>query len=265
MSDSTGNLVQHMATAFLTQFPQDAFSVRRWMFLADEKRLGQALAHISQEPGIVLHAFVNTASKQSITDFCRQKAFPVCDLTGQFVDFLSEASGIKPTPSVHRLHDMSSAYRQRIKALEFTLEHDDGLGLDTIHEAQIVLVGVSRTSKTPTSIYLGQQGYRVANYALAMQSEPPPQLLALKKNVIGLLINPRTLAEIRTNRQLEWRMTQTSYNEPHAVAREIAWSRQLFQKQGWPTLDVTDQAIEETAARIVHMLGLRPHDDSVDA
>jgi [pyruvate, water dikinase]-phosphate phosphotransferase / [pyruvate, water dikinase] kinase len=236
--------------------------VRRWMFLSDESRVRKTLEDLRKEPGIVLHAVVDPASKQAISEFCREQSWQACDLTGQFVDFLSSASGIRPTPNVHRLHDMSDRYQARMKALEFTLEHDDGLGLDTIHEAQVVLVGVSRTSKTPTSIYLGQQGYRVANYALAMESPVPQQLLALKKNVVGLLIDPRTLAEIRTNRNVEWRMTETSYNEPESVSKEIAWSRQLFQKQGWNTLDVTDQAIEETAARIVHMLDLKPPDDS---
>jgi regulator of PEP synthase PpsR (kinase-PPPase family) len=259
LSDSTGNLGQHMVTAFLTQFPVGAFVLRRWPFLTTEEQIWETLWRLSDEPGIVMHAVVSPTAKKMINGVCERHHWPVCDLTGSFVDFLASASGIAPTPDVNRLHDMSPEYRARIKAMEFTLEHDDGLGLETLHEAQIVLVGVSRTSKTPTSIYLGQQGYRVANIALAMQVEPPQQLLALKtKNVVGLLINPRTLSEIRTNRNVSWRMTDTNYNELHSVSKELAWSRALFEKQGWHTLDVTDQAIEETAGRIIHMLGLKP-------
>ncbi len=258
LSDSTGNLGQHMVTAFLTQFPPEIFVIRRWMFLSSIDRVQETLDHLKDEPGIVLHAVVEPASKELIERVCQKYAWPTCDLTGPFVDFISRASGVLPSPNVHRLHDISNAYHARIEALEFTLEHDDGLGLETLHEAQIVLAGVSRTSKTPTSIYLGQQGYRVANIALAMQVDVPSQLLMLRtKNVVGLLINPRTLTEIRTNRQMSWRMTGTSYNDPQFVTRELQWSRELFQKQGWHTLDVTDQAIEETAGRIVHLLRLR--------
>src|SRR5205085_19209 len=136
-------------------------------------------------------------------------------------------------------------------------EHDDALGLDSIGEADIVLVAVSRTSKTPTSVYLAQLGYRVANVALAMQVEPPKQLLELTtRKVVGLVIEPRTLADIRARRQQAWRMEATSYTDPREVAHEVAWSRELFTRQKWPILDVTNQAVEETAARIVNALGL---------
>jgi regulator of PEP synthase PpsR (kinase-PPPase family) len=154
-------------------------------------------------------------------------------------------------------HRLDEGYQRRIDALEFALGHDDGLGLATLAEADIVLAGVSRTGKTPTSIYLAQQGYRVANVSLAVEVEPPPQLLALRaKKVVGLVISPQQLVMIRTRREADWHMARTSYGDPAHVAREIAWARQLYARQGWPVLDVTDQAIEETAARIVDALGL---------
>jgi regulator of PEP synthase PpsR (kinase-PPPase family) len=173
------------------------------------------------------------------------------------VQFLAKESGISPDADYRRLHDVDDAYHRRISALEFTLEHDDGLGLDTLADADIVLVGVSRTSKTPTSIYLAQQGYCVANVALAQEVEPPQQLLKLSpRKVVAFVIDPQQLAEIRTRRQTGWRMANTSYNDPEHVRAEMAWARRFYARQGWPVLDVTDQAIEETAARILAIVGL---------
>lgn len=262
LSDSTGNLAQHMLTAFLTQFPRDAFEMHLHRFIQTEQRLEQAMDRIATLRGIVFHAVVHREFKEVIEQRCRDIGVPFNDLTGRFVEFLEVASGIQPQPDIRRLHRTSTGYRQRIKALEFTLAHDDGLGLDTLDQADIVLAGVSRTSKTPTSIYLAQQGFRVANVSLALNIQPPGQLLALRQRVVGLTINPEQLVEIRTNRNLSWRMGDTNYNDPDHVNREILWSRRLFRDQGWPTLNVTDQAVEETAVRIIDMLGLRVPEQS---
>lgn len=256
LSDSTGNLAQHMLTAFLTQFPRDAFEMYLYRFVRTELQLERAMDRIATTGGIVFHAFVHREFKEVIEQRCRDIGVAYNDLTGRFVEFLTVASGIQPQPDVRRLHRTSTGYHQRIKALEFTLEHDDGLGLDTIDQADIVLAGVSRTSKTPTSIYLAQQGFRVANVSLAINVPPPQQLLALTERVVGLTINPEQLVEIRTHRNVSWRMGDTSYNDPDYVHREIMWSRRLFRDHGWPILNVTDQAVEETAVRIIDMLGL---------
>jgi hypothetical protein len=195
--------------------------------------------------------------KQAINLRCRELKLPVCDLTGPFVEFLARESGISPDTSHRRLHDVDEAYQNRIRALEFTLEHDDGLGLDTLNKADIVVVGVSRTSKTPTSIYLAQQGHRVANVSLAQEVEPPKELMSVPpQKVVALVIDPQQLAEIRTRRQTGWRMATTSYNDPEHVKAEMAWARRLYARNGWAILDVTDQAIEETAARILAIVGL---------
>lgn len=246
-----------MLTAFLTQFPREAFEVHLHRFIQTEQKLERTMDFVATTGGIVFHAFVHRHFKDLIEQRCREIGIPFSDLTGRFVEFLAVASGIQPQENIRHLHRTSTGYHQRIKALEYTLEHDDGLGLDTLHEADIVLAGVSRTSKTPTSIYLAQQGFRVANVSLAMSVQPPRQLLALKQRVVGLTINPEQLVEIRTHRNISWRMGDTSYNDPEHVNREIAWSRRLFRDHGWPILNVTDQAVEETAVRIIDLLGLR--------
>ncbi|MEZ0268083.1 MAG: pyruvate, water dikinase regulatory protein [Phycisphaerae bacterium] len=258
LSDSTGNLGQHMLTAFLTQFPADAFDVRRHNFLSTPALVAQAMTGVDERPGIVFHALVSPESKAAVNAACTKAGLPACDLTGNFVEFITRHSGVAPKADVRMLHDISEAYHKRIKALEFTLEHDDGLGLETLDEADVVLVGVSRTSKTPTSIFLAQQGFKTANVSLARSVAPPAQLLALKKrSVVGLLIDPMRLSEIRTSRQRSWDMSDTRYNTLDEVQEEVEWSRKLFASRGWPTIDVTSRAVEETAGKIVELLRIR--------
>jgi regulator of PEP synthase PpsR (kinase-PPPase family) len=257
LSDSTGNLARHMVTSFLTQFPAGAFEVVSKPFVNEPERFAACLAAIAGRPGIVFHAVVSPELKQHITAKCGKLNVPCWDLTGSAVDFLANAANLRPHSDSQRLHPVDGAYCGRINAMSFMLEHDDGLGMEGLAEADVVLVGVSRTGKTPTSILLAMQGYRAANVSLASGVEAPKQLFGLnRRKIIGLVIDPTQLAQIRTRRQTAWRMTQTQYNDPREVAREIEWSRQVFAKLRCPVLDVTDQAIEETAARIVDMLGL---------
>ena len=257
LSDSTGNLGRHMLTAMLTQFPPDAFRLEMRSFVRSPEQIAAAMEHVKADPGMVFHGMLDASHKRRIAEACQKIGVGVCDLTGTIVNFIAEQSGLTPRQDYELLHHVDETYHHRIRALEFTLEHDDALGLDSIGQADIVLAGVSRTSKTPTSVYLAQLGYRVANVALAMQVEPPRQLLELtQRKVVGLVIEPRTLAEIRARRQQAWRMEPTAYTDPREVAREVNWSRELFLRQKWPILDVTTQAVEETAARIVHALGL---------
>jgi regulator of PEP synthase PpsR (kinase-PPPase family) len=257
LSDSTGNLARHMLATYVTQFPDGTFAVQMKPFVNERRRLENAFDIISSHPGIVLHAAVSPELKNEITARCRRLDVACCDLTGATMEFLAKAARVEPLRDPRRLHRVDNAYYGRINAMSFTLEHDDGLGLDTLASANIVLAGVSRTGKTPTSIYLAMLGYRVANVSLAMQVEPPRPLLDLPPGkAVGLIIDPRQLAEIRTRRQTGWQMTQTGYNDPRGVQEELEWSRRLFARVHIPILDVTDQAIEETAARILDLLAL---------
>jgi hypothetical protein len=257
LSDSTGNLARHMTTTYLTQFPDGTFAAQMKPFVNERRRLEKAFDAISARPGIVLHAVVSPELKKEILARCQRLEIACFDLTGPAMEFLAHAARVEPLRDYRRLHRVDDAYCGRINAMSFTLEHDDGLGLDTLASADIVLAGVSRTGKTPTSIYLAMLGYRVANVSLAVQVEPPRPLLELApRKAVGLTIDPRQLAEIRTRRQTGWRMTQTGYNDPRGVKEEVEWSRKLFAKLRCPVLDVTDQAIEETAARVLDLLGL---------
>jgi [pyruvate, water dikinase]-phosphate phosphotransferase / [pyruvate, water dikinase] kinase len=266
LSDSTGNLPRHMLAAFLTQFPAGTFVARVRSFLDSPRKVEAVFGEVAAVRGTVMHALVDSDAKALVSRRCRELGLAECDLTGAFIEFLAEASGVAPAPDRRRLHDVDEAYQRRVKAVEFALEHDDGLGLDTLHGADVVLVGVSRTSKTPTCMYLAQQGYKAGNVSLAMNVDPPLQLLALPPSkVAALVIDPSQLARIRSRRQAGWHMPDTAYNEAGAVEAEVQWSRLLFKRQGWATFDVTNQAIEETAARIVERLrlGASPPDGTV--
>ncbi len=256
-SDSTGNLARHMVTSFLTQFPVGSFQVVTRPFLGEPDRIIESLDAMLARRGIAFHAVVSPQLKQQIAQRCQELEIPCWDLTGAAVDFLAGAAGLKPKSDAQTLHPVDGAYCGRINAMTFALEHDDGLGADSLGDADVILTGVSRTGKTPTSMFLAMQGFRTANVSLARSVEPAKELFALNpRKMVGLVIDPVQLAEIRTRRQTGWRMNQTGYNEPREVAKEIEWSRQVFAKLHCPILDVTDQAIEETAARIVDMLGL---------
>ncbi len=242
ISDSTGNLPRHMLGAFMTQFPRQALNVRFESFVRTATRLQEILDQARLEKAAVCHAMVSADFKRLISTFCAESRLKCRDLTGGIVEFLSDVAGVEPLHNVDVLHPMDDLYEQRIRAMEFTLTHDDGLGLDSLDEADIVLTGVSRTSKTPTSIYLAQQGYRVANVALAMGVAPPPKMFTLPKNkIVGLVINPAQLQVIRTHRAEEWRMGETNYGDRDHIVRELAWTRKLFSENGWHVIDVTDQ------------------------
>jgi hypothetical protein len=257
LSDSTGNLARHMLATYVTQFPDGTFAAQMKPFVNERRRLEKAFDAIASRPGIVLHAVVSPELKNEIATRCQRLEIACCDLTGSTMEFLAKAARVEPLRDPRRLHCVDNAYCSRINAMSFTLEHDDGLGLDTLASADIVLAGVSRTGKTPTSIYLAMLGYRVANVSLAEQVVPPRALLDLPPGkAVGLIIDPRQLAEIRTRRQTSWHMSKTGYNDPRGVREEVEWSRKLFTKLHCPVLDVTDQAIEETAARIIDLLGL---------
>lgn len=257
LSDSTGNLARHMLAAVLTQFPGENIDVRFDTFVRDQARLDAALDQAQSMRAIVCHAIISPALKRHLARRCQKAGICCYDLTGGLVDFLSRGTGLSPRNDREALHRLDAAYTRRIDAMEFALNHDDGLGLATLGEADIVLSGVSRTSKTPTSIYLAQQGYKTANVALALGIDPPPELLALPRGrVVGLSIDPDRLEIIRRHRDTGWRGGIHNYVSHEHIHREVLWSKRLFTAQGWPALDVTNQAIEETAWRVLQALGM---------
>lgn len=258
LSDSTGNLAQHMVAAFLTQFPPATFEVRVFPFLRSPDALTAIFERVPKH-ATVLHAVVSRELKATIELLCAKKDLAVRDLTGPVVEFLASRAQVSFPASAETLHAVNASYYKRIEAVEFTLSHDDGLGLDTLREADVVLVGVSRTSKTPTCMHLAQQGIKAANISLVPGVETPKVLFDIPPaKIVGLWIDPSVLLSIRRQRQASFHMADTTYARATDIHRELAESKALFARLHCQTIDITNHAIEETAGRIMLLLKRRP-------
>lgn len=256
ISDATGSLGDHVLRAVFTQFAPHAFSLARINFVNSDEALKACLDRLKKTTGLVVHATIFERYKRRIEQVCRQRGLPVFDLTGPIMVFLTASSGRKPNVNYAKLHELSSEYFRRMESIEFAIEHDDGGGLRTLHQADIVLTGVSRTTKTPTSMVLAMQGYRSANVPLVHGLEPPRELLALHpKRVVCLSLTPSQLVSIRERRLSQQLKYGAAYADERSIQAELVWARKLSTTHGWPVIDVTGDAVEETAARVLELMG----------
>jgi len=255
LSDSTGETLEMIAKAALAQF-DDAEVIRHfWPMVRSLQHLDRIMEDLAANPGLVLYTLVNDDTRRRLEERCKVLGLPhVAPLDGVTVA-LENRLGEQAKGRPGGQHMLDDAYFARVDAIQYTIAHDDGIMPEDWEEADIVLAGVSRSSKTPTSIYLANRGYKVANIPLVMESPPPPILFSLKRPmVIGLTTAPRRLVEIRRNRLLSLNeKTETSYVDEDTVETEVAFARRIFSDNGWPVIDVTRRSIEETAAAIMKL------------
>ena len=255
---ATGELVSGLAAVAVSQFPNVAFDVVTHPLQDNLEKLAATLDGLSGERPIVLHALADQAAKQLVRNTCVMRRIPHFDATGPLFNFLSDCVGAVPQNDVSRLHQLDAAYRRRIEAMDFTLEHDDSLGLDTLREADVVIVGVSRVSKSPTALYLGSRGYKVANVSLSPETGFPKSLARIsKKKVVAFTTQPKRLHEIRVERAKRMGSEGTAYDDLEQIIGEVMAAEQEYRKRGYPIIDVTDLTIEQTAAQILETLKLR--------
>lgn len=258
ISDSTGDLGERFLRAMITQFPKGAFILRVFSFVQRPSDLPVIFDALHGDKPIIFHTVLFAEFKKHIAAIAKKEKCPVYDLTGNAMDFLERTSNLKGAPDALALHELNQEYEQRINSLDFTVGHDDGLNTRSLREAQIVLLGVSRTSKTPTSIYLAYKGFRTANIPLIKGMTLPPELLeSSHPGVVGLTIDPEKLREIRIRRAHHDRIPGDSYTDHETIVDEVRWARALFTKLGCPVVDVTNHAVEETAALVLKALHLR--------
>ena len=256
-SDSSGNLLEHFFNAVLTQFPKKAFTITTFPFLKDEVAIAGAVKKL--EEGIVFHAFASAKMKSAVAAACSEKNLKSWDVTGPTVDFLAGTSGVKAANLPQPVHHIDPEYLDRMTALEFTMQHDDGRRIEDLPLADIVLVGISRVSKSPNSLFLAYRGFRVANVSIVPEvTLPEPLEKHTRKNVVALTVQPKRLAEIRERRFSKWEMEKIPYEDVRSVIREVMDAEQLYKKKGWPVIDTTELAVEETCALILAELGLKP-------
>jgi regulator of PEP synthase PpsR (kinase-PPPase family) len=259
VSDSTGETLESIVKAGLGRF-EGADTIKHfWPMVRSEGHLDRVVEEIAKRPGLVLYTLINGAVRDRLEMRCDQLALPAVSVLDPIIGALSQFLGQTAVTRPGRQHVMDAAYFQRVDAINFTMVHDDGAGWENWEEADIVLAGVSRSSKTPTSIYLANRGYKTANIPLVPESPPPPSLFRLKNPlVVGLTNSPERLIAIRRNRLLSLGQTaDTAYVDTGNVAAEVAFARRLFADHDVPVIDVTRRSIEETAAAIINLVQAR--------
>ncbi len=253
LSDSTGETLENIAKAALAQF-DGVDTVRHfWPMVRSETHLDRVMTDIAQNPGLVVYTIVNLDHRARLETHCRTLKLPMVAALDPITSALSDLLGQKAKARPGSQHTLDDAYFARVDAIHYTIAHDDGVGAENWELADIVLAGVSRTSKTPTSIYLANRGYKTANVPLVVESPPPEILFRLHKPlVVGLVTGADRLIQIRRNRLLSLNQSpETAYVDQGAVAREIAFARRIFADNGWPVIDMTRRSIEEAAAAII--------------
>lgn len=256
VSDATGETIHSVARACLSQFEGVEPHEHHWTLVRTTGHVEKVLASVADHPGVVMFTIVNDALRTSLQDGCRDLGVPCIPILDPVIATLGAYLGLESQGEAGRQHVLDANYFDRIDAMTYALNHDDGQGVWNLHNADIVLVGVSRTSKTPTSMYVANRGYKVANVPLVPGVDPPPELFALDKVtgpvIIGLTKTPERLIQLRKNRLRQLSQEDdTDYVHPETVREEVANARRLFTKNNWPVVDVTRRSIEETAAAIL--------------
>ena len=264
LSDSTGETLEMIAKAALAQFDDSAIKRHFWPMVRSHQHLDRTIEEFKANPGLVLYTLVNADIRERLEERCRALGLPHADALETITEALERQLGQEAHGRPGRQHRMDDAYFARVDAIQFTIAHDDGIGWENWEQADIVLAGVSRTSKTPTSIYLANRGFKVANIPLVPEAPPPPSLFGLKHPlVVGLTTAPERLVQIRRNRLLSLNeKTETSYVDSENVKSEVAFARRMFADNGWPVIDVTRRSIEETAAAVIKLCQERQNDGS---
>ena len=260
LSDSTGETLESIVKAALAQFDDAEHVVKHfWPMVRSESHLDRILTDVTANPGLVLFTLVNRDTRRKLETRCRALGLPAIAALDAVSDAMSNMFGQEAKARPGRQHVMDAAYFARVAAIQFTIAHDDGINAQNWEEADIVLAGVSRTSKTPTSIYLANRGYKTANIPIVPESPPPPNLFQLKHPmVIGLVTSAERLIQVRRNRLLSLnQLPDTDYVDEEKVRAEVAHARRMFADNGWPVLDVTRRSIEESAAAIINLFNER--------
>lgn len=255
VSDATGETLNAVAKAACAQFDMAKPIEHLYALVRTRKQVDRVLREIEQAPGLVLFTLVNDELRAALEEGCRELNMPVIPVLDPIVASLGAYLG---APSSHKpggQHIMDAEYFGRIEALNYTMAHDDGQNMDDLAEADVVLVGISRTSKTPTCIYLANRGVKAANIPVVPHYGLPAALEDLKGPlIVGLTASPDRLVQIRRNRlRFLHESMESSYADPDVVNQEVTIARRLFVQRNWPVIDVSRRSIEETAAAILSL------------
>lgn len=261
VSDATGETLKAVAKAALVQFQksQDEVETHTWALVRKPLQMERVVEAIAAMGGLVVFTIVDQELREILVKGCAKAKLPIVPVLDPVIMAFGKYLGEKAVNLPGRQHELDAEYFHRIDAMHFTIAHDDGQHLEDLEKADIVLVGVSRTSKTPTSIYLANRGFKTANVPIVPGLVIPSEVEALKQPlVVGLTTSPDRLVSIRKNRLLSMNQTtETDYVDDERVREELAIARKLCTKHNWPIIDVTRRSIEETAAAILNLQARR--------
>lgn len=260
ISDSTGETLNAMLKATASQFAEAKPLEHIYALVRSRKQMEETLAQVEASPGIVLYTVINPQLRRLLEIRCSELETPAVSVLDPMLHAFADYLGLEQTQRAGAQHQLDDAYFTRISALDYTLAHDDGQMSWDLETADVVLVGVSRTSKTPTCMYLANRGVKAANVPLVPTAEPPASLAELRKPlVVGLVASPERLAQIRKSRLggINAADAVEDYSDLDAIREEVRNARRLFARHGWPVIDVTRKSVEETAAAILTKLSTR--------
>ncbi|MEZ5872999.1 MAG: pyruvate, water dikinase regulatory protein [Nitratireductor sp.] len=254
ISDATGETLMATSRAVTSQYKQSQAIEHVYPLVRSRKQLETVLEAIDREPGMVLYTITDAVLGNQLEDRCRAMGIPCVSVLEPIFQAFKSYLGMPSLRKVGAQHELNSEYFSRIDALNFTMMHDDGALPENIEDADVILIGISRTSKTPTSIYLANRGIKTANVPLVPGITPPPELISAKKPlVVALIASTDRIFQVRQNRVLGLASQNPSpaYVDRASIAEELAQTRKLCARHGWPMIDVSRKSIEETAASII--------------
>jgi hypothetical protein len=259
VSDSSGETVTNIARACLVQYPDVTVNEHFWWLVRTQGQMSRVISGIKATPGLVVYTLLDQQMRTTLEQACREQNIPCVSALDPVMNALGKYFNRQAKSEIGRQHAMDEGYFDRIDAMHFAMQHDDGQSMRSLPDADIVLVGVSRTSKTPTCMYLANRGYKVGNIPLVPGQDIPDEILSAPKPLfVGLTREPKSLSDIRQSRLRIMKDDRgESYADIDKVREEIAASRRLFTRMGWPVIDVTRRSIEETAASIIQLYNQR--------
>jgi regulator of PEP synthase PpsR (kinase-PPPase family) len=257
VSDHTGETAASAARAAMSQF-RTRWRYRFFGEIREEAQVLRMMEHARDLGAIVLYTLSRDSIAEAIRSRGSEMGVPVVDLLGPVMDTVAEHYHLKREFRPGPQHGFSDEHFRRVDAVEFAVRHDDGTNLRTLYEADIVLTGVSRTSKTPLCMYLAQRGYKTGNVPLVPDIDPPRELLEFDpRRVFGLTLDPATLVAIRRARLRSLpSLNRLAYADPETVATELRWAQRFFRSRGWRSVDISGKAVEENASRILELLAV---------
>jgi regulator of PEP synthase PpsR (kinase-PPPase family) len=262
VSDATGETIHSVARACLAQFDSVEPDEHHWSLVRTPGQIDKVLESIAENPGVVMFTIVNETLRLQLQEGCRALKLPCIPVLDPVIGTLANYFGVESKGESGRQHVLDAEYFERIDAMTYAMTNDDGQSVWSLDAADLILVGVSRTSKTPTCMYLANRGIKAANVPFVPDVPLPKELLEIGKNgttvIVGLTNAPERLIQLRRNRLRSLAQEdETDYVKLDMVRQEVAAARRIFTEQGWPVIDVTRRSIEETAAAVLQLLEKR--------